>query len=129
MMNVLIRDESMNREMLQELSVVLPDDKITVRDLIRTRIRREFTASDAYESSQPESGNDVAVGNPSIHGAPVPTIPVEWESELKKALDAFITNRLVILIDNRQVKSLDESIEINSETKISFLRLTFVMGS
>ena len=129
MMNVLIRDEAMNREMLQEFSVALPDDKITVRDLIRTRVRQEFSEGDSGVNPQPVSGNGVANDKSANDGSTVPRKPADWKCELVKALDAFITNRNVIFVNDRQVKSLDETIEISSETKISFLRLGFVMGS
>ena len=124
-MNVVIRDESMNREMLQEFNVAVAADRITVRDLIRTRVCQEF----ASENSQRVWASDIPNDKLPNNIARTTIMPSDWTSELAKALDAFITNRIVIFVNDRQVKSLDETIEIGTETKISFLRLGFMMGS
>ena len=130
-MNVLIRDESMNGETLREYSVSLPAEKITVRELIRSRIYQEVKESNAQTASKKsnsENGFEIAVAERALNGSAPPSAPVDWQRQFEKVADAFCTNRIMIFVDDRQVRSLDETIEISPATKISFLRLTMLMG-
>jgi hypothetical protein len=53
---------------------------------------------------------------------------IEWKKQFDKAIEAFESNGIVILVDDKQVESLDEEIVIQPETRVSFLRLTMLVG-
>ena len=133
MMTVTVRDESIRGEQLGELTIEIPSEQITVRELIRSRVYQEVKEANARALSQTKIVREELVQPAetelALNGqrAAAPT-PVGWQSQFDKAVDAFCTNRIMILIDDRQVKSLDEEFELNSDTKISFLRMTMLMG-
>ena len=130
--SVVIRDESMGGDTLGEMILELPSERITVNELIRSRVYQEVTESNAraaakkYETRElvQPSPTELALNGPRSNNP----APANWKDQFDKAVDAFRANRIMILINDRQVTSLDEQIEINSGTRISFLRLTMLMG-
>ena len=51
-----------------------------------------------------------------------------WEEQFEVATEAFKTNGFLILVDNQQVTELDDVIQIEPETSITFLRLIPLVG-
>jgi hypothetical protein len=49
-------------------------------------------------------------------------------AQLAKAIAAFQGNQIIMLVDDRQVESLDEEITLRPNTRVSFLRLTPLVG-
>jgi hypothetical protein len=43
-------------------------------------------------------------------------------------LGAFAGNQIIVLVDDHQVESLDEEIVVRPDTRVSFLRLTPLVG-
>lgn len=130
--SLVIRDQSMCGETLREFTVELPSEKTTVRELIRSRVYQEVKESNVKAvSTQPEP---VVTVQPTdmelaLNGSRFePPTPADWKTQFEKALDAFTSNQIMVFVDDRQAHSLDEIVEINSATKISFLRLTMLMG-
>lgn len=129
--NVIFRDEALNGETLNEYSVSLPADEVTVRELIRSRVYQGVKDSNALlasPQSKSENGSEIGHAETVLNGVDAPQTTVDWQSQFEKAADAFCTSRIVIFVDDRQVRSLDEKIKIKPETSISFLRLTMLMG-
>ncbi len=130
--SVVIRDESMNGELLAEIPVEFPTSQITVSELIRSRVYQEVRESNARAASTPPdfSQRVTPSDEETILNGPRPeaTTPVDWPTRFQQAVEAFRANQIMILVDDRQVTSLDDQIEIRSATRISFLRLTLLMG-
>jgi hypothetical protein len=53
---------------------------------------------------------------------------VDPEKQVFVAWDAFQKNRFFVMIDNKQVADLDETILVDASTKVSFLRLMPLVG-
>jgi hypothetical protein len=53
---------------------------------------------------------------------------INSESEIQKALDAFQTNQYYVLINGEPAKQLDEMLTFDVDTKISFVRITPLVG-
>ena len=54
--------------------------------------------------------------------------PLDWEQQYAKAVAAFAGNGFLVFVDDRQVTSLDETIRLAPETKVTFLKLVPLMG-
>lgn len=54
--------------------------------------------------------------------------PIDWRKQYEKAVEAFESNRVLILIDDRQAESLDQTFTIGPGTGVTFLRLTLLVG-
>ena len=132
MVTISIRDESMNGETIRELDLEIPAEQISIEELIRSRVFQEVKESNARMAS----GNNEP--NPSVRRSEFEALlngprarsnpPVEWQSQFEKALKAFRSNQVLILIDGEQANSLDQIVDVSTSTRISFLRLTMLMG-
>ena len=104
---------------------------ITVRDLIRTRVREEVARYNAKTA-----GTDIFHGLVMPAGAePTPDgfrMPrrrhVAWEEQADKALHAFERNGFFLLVAGRQVTDPGETLELAADTDICFIRLVQLVG-
>ena len=124
-----IHDESATGETLHELVLHLPAERIRAGDLIRERVRHEV---EEYNRRMPDT----------FHGLVQPTDSertlngyrlkqprqIDVGAQVEKALQAFRGNQVILLVDDRQVDSLDEEIIVGPDTRVSFLRLTPLVG-
>jgi hypothetical protein len=109
--------------------VALPIQRITVRDLIHARVQQEVQA---YNSQQPEYYHGLV--QPSDAEATLNGYRIrhrrliDAEAQCERAIEAFQRNGFIILVDGRQVSSLDEVIEVGPETAVTFLKLVPLVG-
>jgi hypothetical protein len=104
-------------------------ERITVRELIRERVYqevREFNArtSDVFQGLvQPEDTERL------LNGYRMKTQrKIDWEKQYEKALKAFDNNGFFLLVDDKQVESLDAEITLTPTTGVSFVRLMPLVG-
>lgn len=102
-------------------------ETLTLRELIRRRVQQEverFNRSDAQVFRgliDPEETERVLNG--------VPERPVlNWEKQYAKAVTAFQGNGFLVLVDNRQITDLDETLQLRAQTTVSFLKLVPLIG-
>jgi hypothetical protein len=105
------------------------DDKITLRDLVRTRVREEVAR---YNAAKGEyfAGlvmPDGAKATPGGFRMPKPR-QVDWEQQAELALNAFSRNGFFVLVGDRQVTDLDEALRLTAESDIRFIRLVPLIG-
>lgn len=124
-----IHDESATGETLLEFTLTLPAGRITVRDLIRQRVFHEV---EEYNRRKPDTFRGLVQPSDSertLNGYRLkhPRM-VDPDMQLAKAIDAFAGNQIIMLVDDHQVESLDEEIIVAPDTRVSFLRLTPLVG-
>src|SRR5262245_23206430 len=126
---LMIRDENLSGEKLHEWSLDFLSERVTVRELIRSRVYQEVQD---YNLRQPEH----------YHGLVQPTDaeqtlngfrlrkprPLDWKQQFEKAVEAFERNQIIILINDRQAEALDEEFDIRPGAEVTFLRLTLLVG-
>ena len=124
-----IHDESATGETLLELTLNVFAERITVRDLIRLRIWHEV---EEYNRRGPDTFRGLIQPTDSertLNGYLLKQPrPIDASTQLAKAIDAFRRNQIIMLVDDRQVESLDEEIALGPTTRVSFLRLTPLVG-
>jgi hypothetical protein len=130
MPDVRVRDESRpSRGSGDEL--ILPDlpDRMTVRDLIRTRVREEVAKANA-DTSQPRrllvaplEAEETVNGYRLREGK-----TIDWERQADVAVKAFRSQRFFVFVDGTQAESLDEEVALHADSEIRFLRLTPLVG-
>src|SRR5262249_23531021 len=100
-----------------------------VRELIRSRVYQEVqdynrTAPGYFRGLvQPAEAEKVLNGYKIRQGR-----QLDWKEQYQKALEAFQANGVLILVDDRQVESLDEGVELKAGTQVTFLRLVALVG-
>jgi hypothetical protein len=99
----------------QTSEVMLPDlsDRITLRELIRTRVREEVAKANAAPLVQPISGRKK---------------PVDWQRQAEVALDGFRRNAFFVIVDGRQVEELDEELALTADSDVRFVKLVPLVG-
>ena len=124
-----IRDQSTGGGTLHEFALEVLTERITVRELIRSRVYQEVQD---YNRRQP----------PVFQGLVQPTDAeralngfklkkprqIDWKQQYEKAIEAFETNQILILVDEKQAESLEEEIVVQPGTRVSFLRLMPLVG-
>jgi hypothetical protein len=124
-----IHDESATGETLLELTLNISAERITVRDLIRQRVWHEV---DEYNRRRPDTFRGLVQPTDSertLNGYRLKQPrAIDASIQLAKAIDAFQGNHIIMLVDDRQVESLDEEITLRPNTRVSFLRLTPLVG-
>lgn len=108
-------------------------DRITLRDLVRTRVREEVAR---YNAERAANQGDMFAGlvmpegaEPARLGFRMPEPPrIDWERQADKAIGAFSHNGFFVLVDDRQVTELDEELTLTPESDIRFIRLVQLVG-
>lgn len=112
-----------------EIDVQLRKKIVTVRELIEARVHAEV---ERYNNRLPEYFHGLVQpthAEKTINGYRMKERKkVDPEKQAYVALDAFQKNGYFLLIDNLQPESLDQEITITSKTRISFLKLTPLVG-
>lgn len=128
MASVIVRDESRPGRVVSEL--VLPDvpGRLTLRELIRTRIREEVAIAN-LERSMPRPllvrPRDAEV---TLNGGYRAPRPIDWEEQARVAEEAFVQNGFFVLVDGVQVDDLEQELSLSADSSVRFLRLTPLVG-
>lgn len=102
-------------------------ETLTLRELIRRRVQQEverFNRSDAAVFRgliEPEETERILNG---VRGRPV----LDWEKQYAKAITAFHGNGFLVLVDDRQITDLDQSLQLTMETRVAFMKLVPLIG-
>jgi hypothetical protein len=124
-----IRDETLGGESLAEWALDVLTERITVRELIRSRIYQEVQDYNRSQAGvfrgliQPE-GAEKALNGWKLNKPR----QLDWQKQFDRGVEAFEKNQVVILVNDRQTESLDEEIEVGPETRVTFLRLRALVG-
>ncbi len=124
-----IFDETAAGERTGRLTLVFLTQRITTRELIRKRVYEEVQEFNLKEPEhfrglvQPTDAERVLNGYKLRQRR-----KIDWEQQYTRAIEAFERNGFFILVDDRQVESLDEEIEIRLDTTVSFVRLVPLVG-
>ena len=111
------------------ITLNFPKNHISVRELIEARVREEV---ENYNAKQPEVFNMLV--QPSLAERVLNGFrfkekkKIDWREQYEKAIQAFDRNGFIILIDDVQVECLDQIIEIEPETSVTFLKLVPLVG-
>ncbi|MFK7806437.1 MAG: hypothetical protein AB8F74_01425 [Saprospiraceae bacterium] len=128
-MKLTIQDETLTGKMLHQLILEVESETITVQDLIRARVYAEVNTYNDKKLGifnglvQPEEAERV------LNGYRLKTTrAIDPEKQYYIALDAFQKNGFFVLVDNYQVGNLEEQLIVSDETKVSFVRMTPLVG-
>ena len=112
-----------------DFTLDVPEERITVRDLIRARVYREVRN---YNIDQPEVFQGLVQPSDaerSLNGFKMRRRRrIDPEKQFELAKRAFYSNGFILLVDDRQVEELEEEIDIRPETTVTFLKLLPLVG-
>ena len=118
-----IRDETTGRT-TQEFSLEVPTERLTVRELIRSRVYQEVQD---FNLRRPEVFRGLiqpSDAERTLNGCRVrPAKTIDWKEQFRVATESFAQNRFLILLDDEQLVDLDQEIEMQPNSTVTFLRL------
>jgi hypothetical protein len=124
-----IYDETTAGEKTAGLRLDFPTARITARELVRKRV---FEEVQEYNLKEPEYFRGLVQPTDAervLNGYKLrQRRKIDWEEQYGKAVEAFERNGFLLIVDDHQVESLDEEIEIRLNTEVSFLRLVPLVG-
>lgn len=129
-----IRDETTSGDVFNEKPLEFPSERITVRDLIRARVYQEVQDFNRAQGEAVFRGLVQPTDTERILNNSGPEYrmkqrrEIDWKEQFEKALEAFERNGFFILIDNKQVESLDQEFTVSPSTDVSFVKLTILVG-
>ena len=107
----------------------VPDERITVRELIRTRVYWEVRE---YNLDRPKCFHGLiqpSDAERSLNGFKMrERRSIDPEKQFEMAIKAFYSNGFIVLLDDRQVDELEDEIEVRPDTTITFLKLVPRVG-
>ena len=124
-----IVDQTPTGKVTGEVELILVRERVTVRELIERRVRQEVEQfndarggifSGLVQPSDTEAElNGYRLRNPRL---------LDADAQCAQALEGFESNGFFMLVDDRQVESLDEEIVIGPNTSVSFIKLVQLVG-
>lgn len=126
-MNTLtITDESATGTILQKLSIQFESEYITVSELIEARIKEEIRK---YETEFQSYKHGLVIPTNLEQRLNKKSTPkIDLEKQFYVALDAFKKNGFFILVDDEQVEDLNQKVHIDETSRVSFIKLTPLVG-
>jgi hypothetical protein len=128
---LLIRDETTASLGKAEhtFTVHVSGERISIRELIHQRVYQEV---EEFNSRQPAVFRMLVQPNDTertLNGFKFhkPRL-VDPLTQYEKAVEAFEGNGFVVLVDDRQIESLDTEISLHPETSVTFLKLVPLVG-
>ncbi len=126
---VTVRDETFPGGQADELTLEFLTERVTVRELIRSRVYQEVTEYNAAAAGLFRGLVQPTDAERTVDGFRLkPRRKIDWEEQYRRALRGFEANGFLILVDDRQVTDLDAEIELRHDTEVSFLRLVPLVG-
>jgi hypothetical protein len=122
-------DETTAGERTNSLTLQFLTARVTARELIRRRVYEEVQE---YNLSTPEYFRGLVQptdAERALNGYKLrQRRKLDWEEQYRRAVEAFEKNGFFMLVDDRQLESLDEEIELKVATEVSFIKLVPLVG-
>ncbi len=113
----------------EEFTLEVPTERITIRELIRTRVYQEVRD---YNLNRPEYFRGLVQptgAETTLKGFKVrQRRRLDPEKQFQKAIESFYRNGFLILVNDRQVEELEDEIELRPDTTVAFLKLVPLVG-
>ncbi len=127
--SLMVQDETLMGAKNDALTLDFLNETISVQELIRERVYEEVRQ---YNAAKPEYFRGLVQptnAEATLNGSRlIERRQVDWQAQYRLALDAFQRNGFFILVDDRQVESLDETIALTPTTQVSFVKLVPLVG-
>lgn len=129
MPTITIQDETTGQRQTRTWTLEFLDETITAREFIRRRVYEEVLEYntkniEVYRGLVQPTDTERALNTTK----PRERRKIDWEAQYHKALEAFERNGFVMLVNDTQVETLDEQVELREGTTITFLKLVPLVG-
>lgn len=124
-----IYDETTGGERGAPIELEFLTEEITVRELIRERVYQEVKDYNVKQSGVFRGLVQPTDAERTLNGFKMKKPrQIDWHPQFDAACTAFEANQILLLVDNQQAESLEESITIRPGTEVTFLKLVPLVG-
>lgn len=132
MTGLMFADETTAGQRDEVFAVELPDAPLTLRDVIRARIRAESSrhteAADTDGTEAQARRGLVSPAGAEDGGKRPAGRPVDAEAQCEAAFRAFERNGFLVLVGDRQIIGLDEPLPGHTALEVTLLKLIPLVG-
>ncbi len=126
---VTFRDESATGKELHSFDVPDVPDTITVRELVRLRVREEVARYNAAPTARFQGLVRPQDAEVELNGYRLSKPRrLDWEEQADVACRAFKRNGFFVLVGDRQVEDLDEVVDLTAASDVAFVKLVPLVG-
>lgn len=129
MQTLTIQDETATGTPINEFQIQLSAEEVTLKEIIEERVKAEV---EAYNQKPAEFFRGLiqpSAAEKTLNGFKMKSRKaIDSEKQTYVALDAFLKNGFFVLIDDLQAESLEQRVRITDRTRVSFIKLTPLVG-
>ena len=129
MATVTIVDELLPGGKDEALTLEFLDERVTVREVIRSRVYQEVTE---YNARMPDHFRGLVQpidAERVLNGFRLrQRRKIDWQEQYRRAIEAFQRNGFLILVDDKQVDDLDQVVDLKHNSTVTFLKLVPLVG-
>lgn len=124
---VLVETKTPGQKPPANFCLKLSSSRMTVRELLRAYITHQVDSynQDLIPLAANFESEDEKILNSKVRK---PRTPLNSQKECAKAFRAFDSNQIMVLVNEQQISALDESVDVTSDTKLTFFRLIPLAG-
>ena len=129
MATVTFRDQTATGRDLRSFDLPDVPDSLTVRELVRLRVREEVARYNAAPTEHFAGLVRPADATETPSGYRLGTARrLDWEEQADIACRAFERNGFFVLVADRQVEDLDEVVDMTAASDVAFVKLVPLVG-
>lgn len=128
-MEILIKDDTIGGKTRNSFTIETEIETATVKELIKLRIYNEVKFLNQKEPEYFTSLVQPTEAEVTLNGYKMrEKRKIDPEKQYYHALDAFKKNGYFLIINDKQVESLDQQIKIQDNMELQFIKLTPLVG-
>lgn len=125
-----INDETLTGDLLNEIKIEVENELIKVKDLIASRVTAEVHTYNSKKPAYFKGLIEPTNAEKTLNGYKLKNRKdlIDVEQQIFVAYNAFQNNGYFILVDDEQAEDLEQEILVSSNTTVSFVKLTPLIG-
>ncbi|WP_283138850.1 hypothetical protein [Rhizohabitans arisaemae] len=129
MATVTFRDETAVGKPIEEFTVPDLPESISARELVRLRVREEVARYNADPTARFTGLVRPVDAEVELNGYRIgDRRRIDWEKQTDAAERAFRRNGFMLLVGERQIEDLSETIDLTADPVVSFIKLVPLVG-
>ncbi|MEN0004442.1 MAG: hypothetical protein AAF798_09870 [Bacteroidota bacterium] len=128
-MKLLVKDDTIGGATQNSFEIVAAKKTASVRELIKLRIYKEVEQFNQHSPEYFRSLVQPTAAEVTLNGYKMKEKrKIDPEKQYYLALEAFTKNGYFLIINNKQVESLEQEIELRDDLELQFIKLTPLVG-
>ena len=128
-MEVIVKDQTFSGDVLDEIKLKIEKEIVTIKDIIEYRVIHEVVRYNHESGNYFKGLVQPTDSEKELNGYKMKKRKViDPEKQVYIALEAYRNNGFFVLIDNNQVESLDTQVLLEDASRVSFVKLTQLVG-